>query len=115
MKSTVESYTQMKNPFLQKFSSVGAWGNWVSQQRVTAFSEVLDYFEAYEEILEEDAGLTDLMYEDNIAILSGNLIAMPSELRDSVSESANSWHSSFTREQFGYLLFCFKTKRRTNW
>ena len=90
MRSTWETYTELKDHFIDKFATVEAWGDWVSQKRVTAFSEVLAYLDASEELLEEDEELRDLIYSDNIAILSGKLIAMPSDQKDSSAESANS-------------------------
>jgi hypothetical protein len=49
---------------------------------------------------------------DHVAILVGNLIAIPCDLKDSLAESATSWPYSSSRDQFGYLLFCLKTKQR---
>ena len=89
MKSTLETYSQLKNQFLEKFSAVAAWGDWVSQKRVAAFNEVLDYFDVTEELLEKDEGLRDIIYEDNVDILAGNLISMPIDLKNSLPFSSS--------------------------
>ena len=72
-----QKYQKKKETFLTKFSSQDAWGDWVSQQRVSAFSEILDYFDEVEETVENDPSLKDLIRRDSVEILMGNLIHMP--------------------------------------
>ena len=104
-----QEYQKKRQLFTNKFSSQDAWGDWVSQQRVSTFSEILNYFEETDEIGEHDASLQDLIISDNVNIL----IAMPGELKESMAVSSNSlpWSNSSRRVQFGCLLLKFKALR----
>ena len=109
--STYYQYKRNKKDFLDKFSSIDAWGNWTSMRRLSALTELFKYLDETRDLIDEDETLKEVIYMDHVNLLLGKVTPMPSELKmSSVSDQPDISNG----QKFEHLYFSLKTEQRVS-
>ena len=102
-------YRRKKKEFLDKFSSIDAWGNTISMCRLMAIAELFKYLDESRDLIDEDEDLKEVIYKDHVMLLLGKLTSMPADLKGSIVLLCLS-----NKEKFEDLHFSLKTKQRVS-
>ena len=101
-------YRRKKEEFLYMFSSIGAWGNYISMDRLRAFGKLFEYLDDTRDLIEEDENLREVIYKDNVDLLLGKLTPMPPEVKGSLSGI----HHLCNREKLMLLCTMLRSEQR---